>query len=207
MNNNFEKMEKQRLQRMHHSFIAALSCLLIVFYSFSNIKPVSELPLPLPVLDEPIDALPPIKENRIKRMKPTAPTIPVPDEEDGLLNEIPVKLEFKEEETFRNMSLFNPPKPVIEIVEVWQLGEKPEIIKRVIPEYPEMARRIGTQGTVVLTIILGENGLVEDVKVKKSIIGLDSAAVRAVKQFVFSPAKQNDKPVRVRMNIPFQFKF
>jgi protein TonB len=83
--------------------------------------------------------------------------------------------------------------------------ELPEAITRVPPEYPEIARASGMEGTVMLQALVGKDGKVKDVRVVKSIPVLDDAAVKAVKGWVFKPALSNNKPVAVWVAVPVRF--
>jgi protein TonB len=69
-----------------------------------------------------------------------------------------------------------------------------------------LSKKAGIQGNVVITVTIGKDGRVEDAKVFKSIPMLDDAALKAAKKCIFKPAKQRDKFVKVKMNIPFNFK-
>lgn len=61
-------------------------------------------------------------------------------------------------------------------------------VKRVAPEYPEEARRAHAQGTVVMYALLSADGAVQRVKVLQTAGPvLDEAALRAVRQWVYSP--------------------
>ncbi len=93
------------------------------------------------------------------------------------------------------------------IVAFGELTQKPAVIKRVSAEYPESAKAAGLQGNVVLKILIGADGKVQEVEVLKSASPeLDEAAINAVKQFVFTPAEKNGKPVRVWFAVPFTFR-
>jgi protein TonB len=63
-------------------------------------------------------------------------------------------------------------------------------------EYTTSARENGVEGRLVLTIIIGADGSVIDVKVDKSVDpSLDAAAVAAVKTWTFKPAMRCGKPM------------
>ena len=88
--------------------------------------------------------------------------------------------------------------------------QEPVIIKKVDPKYPEMARTTGLTGTVVLRILVYKDGSVKDVIVVRpsgTNVGFEEAAINAVKQWVFKPAIQNQKPVSVWVNYPIKFQF
>ncbi len=86
-------------------------------------------------------------------------------------------------------------------------GEKPKIISRIQPEYPEIARRARIEGIVILEAIIEKDGSVSDIKIIRKVSPLlDQAAVRAVKQWKFEPAKINGKPVRAYFILTVIFK-
>jgi len=75
------------------------------------------------------------------------------------------------------------------------------------PEYSDEARRAKYQGTCVLSLIVGPDGLPQDIRVARSLgMGLDEKAIEAVKQWRFQPALKDGKPVAVAINIEVQFR-
>lgn len=83
--------------------------------------------------------------------------------------------------------------------------ELPEAVTRVAPNYPDLAREAGVDGTVLVQALVGKDGKVKDVKVVKSIPMLDDAARAAVRSWVFKPALSNNKPVAVWVAVPVRF--
>jgi periplasmic protein TonB len=75
------------------------------------------------------------------------------------------------------------------------------------PAYPDFAREANITGKVLLHVLVGKDGRVKNVKVIKSVTGLDQAAVDAVKRWVFKPALSNNKPIAVWVEIPMDFHF
>jgi len=75
----------------------------------------------------------------------------------------------------------------------------------VTPVYPEFARQSRAQGVVVLEAILDATGKVESVKVLSSHPLLVDAAVRAVRQWRYTPTELNGVPVPVLMTITVRF--
>jgi TonB family protein len=84
--------------------------------------------------------------------------------------------------------------------------ELPEVESRVAPGYPEIARRAGVEGTVLIQALVGRDGLVKDARVTKSIPMLDSAAIEAVRRWRFSPARARGEPVAVWVAVPVRFR-
>ena len=83
--------------------------------------------------------------------------------------------------------------------------ELPEAITRIAPDYPEIARASGTEGTVMVQALVGKDGKVKETRVVKSVPVLDDAATKAVRQWVFKPALSNNKPVAVWVGVPVRF--
>jgi protein TonB len=83
--------------------------------------------------------------------------------------------------------------------------ELPEAIKKVNPEYPDIARQSSMEGTVIVKALVGKDGHVLNTQVVKSVPVLDDAATAAVKQWVFKPALSNNKPVAVWVAVPVKF--
>lgn len=85
--------------------------------------------------------------------------------------------------------------------------EPPAPISLPQPKYPEMARKAGVEGMVILNVLIDKNGKVRDIRVIKGIgAGLDEAATEAARQSTWTPAIQNHKPVAVWVSLPMRFK-
>ena len=74
----------------------------------------------------------------------------------------------------------------------------PVIIERVEIVYPPAARAAQIQGIVIIEAIIDRNGNVKDARVLKPLpLGLDEAALKAVKQWKFKPGTLHGQPVDV----------
>jgi protein TonB len=74
-------------------------------------------------------------------------------------------------------------------------------------KYPEIARRVGVEGKVIVQALVDESGNVISVSTLKGIgSGCDEVAMEAVKNSKFVPGKQRGKNVKVQVNIPIVFK-
>ncbi len=100
-----------------------------------------------------------------------------------------------------------------EIYEFIYVEEKPDLIggigelqKHIL--YPEMARLARIEGTTVIRVLIGEDGkLMESVPLAESDpYGFSKAAMEALGKCSFKPARQRDKTVKCRMNIPVKFR-
>lgn len=83
--------------------------------------------------------------------------------------------------------------------------DAPVLLKRVHPVYPELARQAELEGVVVLKVGIDEFGTVKEALVLESVGGLDEAALDAIFQWQFQPARQRDVPVPVWIVVPIRF--
>ena len=83
--------------------------------------------------------------------------------------------------------------------------EPPQVIIQVPPVYPELARQSELEGVVMVQIGVNKFGDVVEATVVSGIEGLNQAAIEAVYQWKFRPAKQRDEPVPVRIVVPIRF--
>lgn len=101
-----------------------------------------------------------------------------------------------------------PTGPEIEIIPYAKVEVKPKPISIPKPDYPELARKAGIEGKAIVEAIIDTDGSVLEAKIFKSSGNpmLDESAIAAARRSRFTPAKQRDMFVRVRVNIPFDFK-
>lgn len=79
--------------------------------------------------------------------------------------------------------------------------------RHVNPRYPAAAREANLSGMVVLEILIGRDGRVENASVLRSMPLLDKAAIEAVTQWEFRPTLLNGTPVPVIMTVTVQFTY
>jgi TonB family protein len=83
----------------------------------------------------------------------------------------------------------------------------PKLVYDPEPEYSEEARKAKYQGTCVLSVIVGPDGLAHDIKVTNTLgLGLDEKAIEAVKKWRFEPAVKDGKPVNVLISVQVNFR-
>ena len=92
----------------------------------------------------------------------------------------------------------NHPVPVSEM----QLGA---LVRKVLPEYPAIAKQMRQQGSVVLTATIGKDGRVQNVEPMSGPALLVAPAIRAVKQWEYRPYILNREPVEVQTQITVNF--
>jgi TonB family protein len=81
------------------------------------------------------------------------------------------------------------------------------VLYRVEPEFSEEARKAKYQGTVILTIEVGEDGTPKNLQIVHSLgLGLDEKAIEAVSRWKFKPASRNGRPVRAPATIEVNFR-
>lgn len=81
----------------------------------------------------------------------------------------------------------------------------PVAISKVPPTYPQAARDGRIEGMVVVRALVDREGRVARCQVKVSVPGLDEAAVEAVSQWRFRPAKLYRFPVAMWLDVPIRF--
>ena len=85
--------------------------------------------------------------------------------------------------------------------------EMAQIKKRVDPKYPAILKQAGIEGDVDVKLAVNELGKVDKAEaVKASNADFIPAAIEAVKQWEFTPAVDNGKPIKSEVLIPFRFR-
>jgi periplasmic protein TonB len=79
---------------------------------------------------------------------------------------------------------------------------------QVRPSYPANARRLGLQGTTLLSVFVAADGRVGEVVVKQSAghADLDQAAAEAVRRWRFEPARRGNEAVAMWVLLPVEFR-
>ena len=84
---------------------------------------------------------------------------------------------------------------------------QPAVIKRVEPVYPHDALAKGSEGKVWVKILVDTAGRPAQVEILQSENEyFDQASITAARQWVFSPALKDGRPVAVWITLPFKFK-
>jgi len=75
------------------------------------------------------------------------------------------------------------------------------------PEYPDIAKQMGIEGTVLLLVLVQENGLPAQVSIKQSSGSslLDKAAINAVKNWKFVAAQRYGNNIVANVIVPIKF--
>jgi protein TonB len=94
--------------------------------------------------------------------------------------------------------------PTIEPVAVPEAGERALLTDQPAVGYPASAR--GQQGTVILQVLIGRDGTVQDAKFMQGSLAFARAAIDGVKQWKFKPYAMNGRPVSVQTQLTMSFK-
>jgi len=81
--------------------------------------------------------------------------------------------------------------------------------RRFQPDYPPTSRRLGEEGSVILQVLVGPDGKVQEAKVQTSsgFPRLDEAATKhALRAWRFNPGTEDGKPVTMWHSIKVTFK-
>ncbi|MFH1834170.1 MAG: TonB family protein, partial [bacterium] len=83
--------------------------------------------------------------------------------------------------------------------------EEPYPIQNPAPVYPEMARAAEVEGVVLVRAMVNKEGRIEKAFVISGHPMLDEAALAAIRAWVFQPAMQQHRPVKVWVTVPIRF--
>lgn len=97
-----------------------------------------------------------------------------------------------------------PPKPVAPPPRVSHMMEG-NLIYKVQPVYPPLARQARIQGSVLLRAIISRSGMIEDLSVISGHPMLVGAAIEAVRQWRYRPYILNEEPVEVETRVTVNF--
>jgi protein TonB len=93
-----------------------------------------------------------------------------------------------------------PVKHAAEPVQAFEATKMPMPQGHCYGKYTDDALKAAVEGTVVLDLVVGEDGRVRDLKVVQGLgHGLDEAALAALRDCAFSPGEKDGKPVAVRI--------
>ncbi|HEV8037243.1 MAG TPA: TonB family protein [Bryobacteraceae bacterium] len=82
----------------------------------------------------------------------------------------------------------------------------PQVISKVAPKYTKEASKAKLEGTVIVLVVVDEQGHPRDVRVIRPLgLGLEEMAIEAVRQWLFRPGTKDGKPVAVQATIQVNF--
>jgi protein TonB len=83
----------------------------------------------------------------------------------------------------------------------------PDFLRRAIPVYPNIARRLHKEGRVLLRLAIDERGRLMNVEVvERAGFGFTDAALDAVRRSTYSPAVKNGEPSASLALLPVRFR-
>ncbi|MGB8010267.1 MAG: energy transducer TonB [Terriglobales bacterium] len=103
------------------------------------------------------------------------------------------------------MPVVMPPRPVAAKPLVVSHLAEANLLHRVQPLYPALARMARVQGSVELQAIISKNGTIENLVVLRGHPLLAAAAVEAVRQWRYRPYLLNNEPIEVETEITVNF--
>jgi protein TonB len=153
-----------------------------------------------------------VTEQRQRPPAPPRPAIPIESEDDDIPQDLTIDI------SEIDLSQLPPPPPPPdeedESTQIFIAYDEPpmpvgglSVLHRHLV-YPEIARKAGIEGRVILQVFIHENGSVGDIKVVQSlqVDSFDQAAINAVKSVEWIPAKQRDRVVGVWVAVPITFR-
>jgi len=202
------KEEKEYRKTIELGLIVSL-LILIIFFQTSKRYKVKRLVMKKPsILIDVVEEIPQtVQQDRTPA--PSHPSVPIASEDESLPEDETIELtnfDFTETppppETHIDDSLptfvpfDEPPSPV---------GGLAAIQRHVV--YPEIARKAGVEGLVILHLQIDEKGEIRRVRVMKSLglDAMDEAAITAVKAVKWNPDMQRDMPIMVWYSVPIRF--
>ena len=93
--------------------------------------------------------------------------------------------------------------PTIEPVQVPEATERALLAEQPAIAYPANVK--GQQGTVILDVLIGRDGTIQDAKFLQGSLAFARAAIDGVKQWKFKPYTMNTRPVAVETHLTISF--
>jgi TonB family protein len=75
------------------------------------------------------------------------------------------------------------------------------LLTKAVPQYPPAAKKAKIQGTVVLSVVIGQDGNVRNIQVLSGPNELQQSSIDAVRQWTYKPYLLNGNPVEVNTTI------
>jgi TonB family protein len=79
------------------------------------------------------------------------------------------------------------------------------VVRHQPPVYPPDAKKAGISGSVMLSVVVGEDGAVKEVTFREGPQELAKAAMDAVRKWTYKPTLLNDEPVQVETSVTVNF--
>ncbi len=190
------------LTRENHDWLPAFLAVAIahsaVWYGFTHHSSIDEGPQVLPVVQVSlVDFLPP--KNRVTALQKKVQSTPTPAPQTAKVTPEPLA-----ESPLATAQPASPPAAEEYVEPVYSaayLNNQP-------PVYPISARRRGIEGTVIIRAMIHDNGHCHHVTVKKSSghPQLDKAALDAIRDWRFVPARRGKQLITAWVDVPITFR-
>ena len=201
------KLDYKRLIEL--GLIISLSVCIVSMQLFKKLK-VKSIFSSMNISELQVDDIPETKQEK-KAPPPARPTVPIASEDEDLPDDETI------DDTIFDLDAEPPPPPpppsdddAIIFVPYDEpptpIGGFPAIQRKLV--YPEIARKAGVEGRVLVYAHIDVDGIVLRTKVMKSLgpNGCDEAAVAAINAVKWKPAKHRDRPVKVWIAVPVDFR-
>ncbi|MCE7960715.1 MAG: energy transducer TonB, partial [Acidobacteria bacterium ACB2] len=96
-----------------------------------------------------------------------------------------------------------------DLVDVAQVDRPPNAVRVVKPDPTMLARQRRISGTVLMRVLVSENGKAEKIEVLRDTdpkVGLADACERALRQWEWTPATKDGKRVKTWIAVPIPFR-
>ncbi len=106
-----------------------------------------------------------------------------------------------------NAAQAEPAQPQAQTSPIGRDVSPPLLINKVEPAYSEQAHKANLSGTVLLSLIVDQNGTPQDIRVIRGLgMGLDEKAIEAVTKWRFRPAMKAGQPVATPAQVEVNFR-
>ncbi|WP_206667309.1 energy transducer TonB [Candidatus Methylobacter oryzae] len=147
-------------------------------------KPVKSQPVAKPVVKQAKQTIAPPVQQTAEPVVASAADAPAAKQENKISDSKPAEPQPYQSPSFNAAYLNNP-----------------------APSYPPVSRRLGEEGVVLLQVQVNTDGAPESVQLQtgSGSSRLDQAALEAVKNWRFTPAKRGNQPVSASVVVPVRF--
>ncbi|NKB88183.1 MAG: TonB family protein [Acidobacteria bacterium] len=151
-------------------------------------------------------------ERRVVKRRVNPVPIPdqTPDEPEPYVDEEYVYETTAPEVADVEFTMAGPAGPPPQEQSVYRVGpnvQRPELIERVLPEYPELAKRARLECVVIMEARIDREGNVVDLEVLRPCgLGLTESALDAVRQWKYAPTMVDGRPVEIVLTATVTFR-
>jgi len=221
MNHFQEKTKKvERLSVLFFQFGIIISCTLtFLAFEWTTSYSIKELP-GTPLIDDGTYEIPPVtyripdkpapKIERTTRLSATVFNV-VPTDKTEPIEEEPIDVIVKPfVPDFIPVEPEDPNKTFTIVEDMPEfIGGEIEMLRylKINTKYPEIEKKLGNQGTVWVSFVVGKDGKIKNTKIERGVSKyLDAEALRVINAMPdWIPGKQRGKAVNVSFNLPVKF--